>query len=209
MKTARLLRYPSLCLLLFSTIGLLPTSCKKKSDAAPYHTLPADGLSYIRLRQGQYFVYKDSASQALDSVIVTESKFEKLRGTGSGQFISTIYYDNYSLALTKVTATGNTVWLKGFASALYTSTNFSMLSSTSNGWDDYMFRYPVDDLLAIFPNDRSINTLTVEGKQYMQIILTTGMGSASSRFYWAKNIGLIRYERGGPTRQIFTLLRNN
>jgi hypothetical protein len=206
-KTTLLLQQLTL-LLLFSAIGsLLLTSCKKEE---PYYALPPEGLSYIQLRPGQYFIYKDSASGTVDSVIVTESKLEKVHSDGSGQFRYSAYFDNYSLTLTKYTTASSTVWLKGIATAAFSSSEFTLLSSlTNDDWDIRMLRYPAGYLQGIFSNDRLIPVLVVAGKQYTQVILTAGNSSNDSKFYWAKGVGLVRYERGGPAPQTFTLLRNN
>ncbi|HZH65368.1 MAG TPA: hypothetical protein VEY10_10795, partial [Flavisolibacter sp.] len=57
-------------LALFIVFVTALSSCSK--DEKEYR-LDRAGLKYIQLRLNQYFIYKDSASGRLDSVVVTES----------------------------------------------------------------------------------------------------------------------------------------
>src|SRR5690242_494363 len=58
---------------------LLALDCKKSSDNKSETIqlkLDAEGLQYIQVDAGKYFIYKDSASGILDSVVVTQSQLE-------------------------------------------------------------------------------------------------------------------------------------
>jgi hypothetical protein len=79
-------------------------ACKKDTPRKPAtieYILDPNGLKYIQLRLGQYFIYKDSASGLTDSVVVTESTFKK---EGEGVTWAGIKQGNISI----------TVGIKGF-----------------------------------------------------------------------------------------------
>lgn len=187
-------------------VCFLSSGCKK--DKEPFDMLAPEGLRYIQLRPEQYFIYKDSASLTLDSVVVKKSMMETLHTPPNYQWGQSSY-EHYQLTLSKIDVTTTSEWLSGYAIAAFSSDKFSMLSKSSNSYDKYIFRYPVDPSKGIFPGDSSIATMTIEGKVYSNIILATGNQSTDSRFYWAKGVGLIKYVKGGNTHKTYTLVRNN
>ena len=98
------------CLLL-CILSLL--ACSKNNDEKQFNLDP-DGLKYIQLRQDQYFIYKDSASGSVDSVVVTESSHST--ETYSDANVSGKRHV-FSLTLTRKNLSGDSTWLKGTAKA--------------------------------------------------------------------------------------------
>src|SRR5688500_1088160 len=67
--------------ILVSMLCNLNSSCNKPKVTTPAAleiTLNPEGLKYIQIPLEKYFIYKDSASGSLDSVVVTKSLFETI-----------------------------------------------------------------------------------------------------------------------------------
>jgi hypothetical protein len=69
-----------------------------KAAGYEYVTLSPSGLAYIQLRQGEYFIYKDSTTAKTDSVVVTQSMLQQNNSTGLFGVIQNLY----SLTLSKI-----------------------------------------------------------------------------------------------------------
>jgi hypothetical protein len=65
--------YLSLTLLIIVFLG---TKCRKDNTPPPTYYLPQEVKDYMYFQPGTYWVYKDSASGVLDSIIVTEANSE-------------------------------------------------------------------------------------------------------------------------------------
>lgn len=189
-------------------VCFLSSGCKKDTELSDM--LSPEGLSYIQLRPEQYFIYKDSASLTLDSVVVKQSIMETVLTPSNSQWVQS-GYQQYKLSLHKIGVSTTSDWLSGYTTAGNgnPSENFMMFSKSLYSYDTYMFQYPVSAYKGSFPGDSSIATMTIEGKVYSDIILTTGNSSSDSKFYWAKGVGLIKYVKGGDTHKTYTLVRNN
>lgn len=150
---------------------------------------------------GKYFIYKDSATLKLDSVLVTESLLEPYSTT-----IGRTPYneERYTLILSKINSSGKiTEWLTGIAySGVVDSKDIYMTRDITEG--GYFFRYPPCNC----GNERNIPAMVVEGKTYTDVILTSDGTSYS--YYWAKGVGLIkRSETNISGMKTYTLLRSN
>jgi hypothetical protein len=193
--------YPIITINLFLLIACIFSGCKKNGFAPPNYTFSKDGLAYIQLAVGKYFIYKDSATLKTDSVVVTESLLETVSETGQapGGFGYPYTVQRYSLILSKIDSSGTTVWLTGNASSELSLGDNVFLLPSDIYTSGYLFRYPPDS---------PISSMTVEGKIYTDVIL---MANAKSSYYWAKGVGLIQKSSvdNAGVRKTYTLLRNN
>ncbi len=186
-------------LLIFLLINLIfLQSCRKESRSLAYYRLEDTALELIRLNQGSYYIYRDSATSQLDSVIVSESRLElkKLYSMPSQD----IYHADYlKLALKKVNASGvSNDWLS---------------AETTPGYEFYLFSgYPVSgQLLFFFPfwSRQNIYELkpvaTIEGTNYTNVhCFTQPHGSTC---WWVKGIGIIKLSYYTSGLQTFFLVR--
>jgi hypothetical protein len=202
-------------LLVFTLSFLLMLNCKKSSDhrfdGSVQLKLDAEGLQYVQLDVGKYFIYKDSASGKLDSVVVTKSLLENvfIPAVTSGGFTYSAYNSEiFSLTLTKTDANGETIWLDAktppaLCCPSLSSNNQSIQMSDSAG---LVFCYPSSECNSV----DLISSLTLEGKTYQDVIKVPGGANSASTYYWAKDVGLIkRIETLNSDTQTYTLIRNN
>lgn len=186
------------------------TSCKKEEAM---YKLPADGLKYIQLRPGQFFIYKDSASGKTDSVVVTESSLTAESFTYQG-FTSnsiTARREVFRLVLTRKNGGADSTWLSGTAKGDFGS-NRAILKESNN---ESLFVYPA---VCLCYNIYSLASMSVEGKTYNNVMVVEG-ASRNLNFYdlyWAPSVGLIRMRKHDlstplPNRVTTTwnLLRHN
>lgn len=181
--------------------ALLNNSCKKSEVNNPpkSYTFNKEGLEYIQIPVNKYFVYKDSATGLLDSVVVTESKLidTLLQGGCLGCISGPYREERFTLVFTKMNGASPSVWYNGRAIA-----SFPWLIDSYTG--RVAFKFPVCDDCSFLP------TMTVESRVYNQVILVRDVSpGADNTCYWAKGVGMIqcRFIRGSNI-QTFTLLRN-
>jgi hypothetical protein len=196
-------------------------SCKKDvpADEKTYTvSFSKHALEYVNLTEGKYFIYKDSATSQLDSVIVTKSKLEVVLYEPIS-FLSLIsparnYHDEFKLTLTKFSGPIQTDWLVGIAAAKIddppVSTNTAWLGLTSSDSLYMFFSFSENEM----PND----SITVEGRTYHNVVVTkwqNGFEETSPYFekmttYWAKDLGVIRREINTINEAVktYTLVRN-
>ena len=173
-------------------------SCSKESPSkrpTTEYILDPNGLKYIQLRLGQYFIYKDSASGLTDSVVVTESTFKK---EGEGVTWAGINREIYRLRL----ASKDSTWIQAQATAWNEKGDFFIL--------DY-FSYQPHCASCASSAVYTLPSLTVEGVTYNNVIrygnyYPNGYGA---EYYWAPLIGLIKTVQQNPRRKTYTLLRHN
>src|SRR5436190_7832132 len=111
---------PTSYVLAFTLFFLFALNCKKSSDNKSNEIiqlkLDAEGLQYIQLDTGKYFIYKDSATAILDSVVVTQSSLENeyTSGVSRGLFDSYPAFNTevFYLTLTKKDVNSDSVWLE-------------------------------------------------------------------------------------------------
>ena len=133
--------------------------CKKnvstdnRFDGSIQIKLSTEGLGYVKLTTGKYFIYKDSASATLDSVVVTKSVLEnKFTPPTPGTFlgIPTTYaaYNTevYSIILSKVESSGiQSVWLDASSKTALCCPSLSKDNQPVIVYDPqnvYLFSYP-------------------------------------------------------------------
>lgn len=199
------------------------SSCKKNVSTDPRFDgsiqlkLSLDGLEYVKLIAGKYFIYKDSASATLDSVVVTKSVLEnKYTPPTPGSFLgipttfAAYNTEVYSLILSKVESGGNqSVWLNASS-----KTALCCPSLSQNNLPVIM--YDLNNVqVFLYPNSQLIPTLIIEGKSYNNVIRTTNQInlpaiSYKGDTYWAKGVGIIKrtYTIDGNSKT-YTLIRNN
>lgn len=164
----------------------------------------SDALAIVQLPANRSFIYKDSATGTLDSVIVGMSSINSTlhyaTSTTPGWF-----YDTYSLILEKITPSGYTSWFRGTATCdaqalttgAYIDSTFS-LSNEETGLPG--FWYPLNS--TGLNQYQLIPSFTVEGKTYSQVhkfsssngIPPSNAAYSATVFYWVKGIGIIKRE---------------
>jgi hypothetical protein len=192
--------YKLLLLLLISVCN----GCSKKNMNTPSRSyqLSREGLTYIQFNTGKYFIYKDSASLKLDSVVVTKSVIEPYTETFLGELYN---YERYSFILSKADSAGRlTVWLSGNTISMASETVY-VISPDRPG--EHLFIFPPSDAR----QSGSLPSLQVEGKTYSDIVFTTSPDAYQGySYYWAKGVGLVKYSTGlNASRKTYTLIRSN
>lgn len=197
-----------------SITTLLIASCKKNNadtPAAPIEVkFSAEALAYVQLPLYKYFIYKDSATAALDSVVVTQSNLERILmpkyDCGNQQWcwnIPAYYYQNFSLSLTKFTATSQELWFTGSATSQPFSTFLIAASDTSVLYFSGTFFYPlVSNYQGIYTSENFLGSFIVEGKTYNNVLQFINVNTLNTsdpiykrtNYYWAKSIGIIKRE---------------
>jgi hypothetical protein len=196
-KQYSILKVSILLLIIFTCFS----NCSKNSSPKNY-TLSKDGLAFIQLPLGKYFIYKDSATLQSDSVVVTESLSQTISGTSPYPYSA----DDYTLILSKIDSMGNiTTWLSGEANAGVSDVNVYMERLAPNN-SGYLFRYPPCNC----GTESSISSMVVEGKTYTDVVLTLDTQYDPYSYYWAKGVGLIKCtEMIDSVTKTYTLLRSN
>lgn len=192
----------------------LSQGCKKSHPPSPavkpIEKFSKHPLAYVGLSVGKYLIYKDSATLALDSVIVTTSNLTFLDNPG-GAFDPAYSREIFNLVLTKFTGVSQTEWFNGTAVAdlnSYMSSDTLSLALLENGG------------LAFFlsESDQPNYSITIEGKTYLNVVVSdsddglaiTDPNYRRAIYYWAKGIGIIKRSiTTGSSVQTYTLLRNN
>lgn len=197
-------------------------SCKKKSDDDVSYSLKFSphSLEYVKLTKDKYFIYKDSATSLLDSVIITTSKLEtSLDQKYDINFVSipANYHEGYNLILTKYTATSHAEWFSANAVLSMSGQPYPFASSDTCAVD---LREPDNTIVFFLSESSQPNlTMTVEGKTYNNVVVTyNDFGGTiadsyykNTVYYWAKGTGIIksRVITTGGAIKTYTLLRNN
>src|SRR5215210_2459829 len=169
-------RMHSFHLWLSGILIILFSNCKKESNSPSF----ADGsytisfnpkaLDYVKLTEGKYLIYKDSATTSLDSVIVTASKLTTL--DFPKQVLNNITYqahtlEQFSLVLTKYSGSAPTEWFYGYARAV------AIFAITDNNADMYLTEQPANSAAFAFTRaTSSIPSMVIEGKAYNEVIVT-------------------------------------
>lgn len=210
-------------------------SCKKDKTSAPPETfniqLPSEGLAYVKLPLNRYFIYKDSASGILDSIVVTQSNLETKyepasagSGIGGNTKIPAYNYQTFSLLLTKYGSIqedwfyGQTLDKPVFFSGrpLFDTIALSLVERvrTTNADLGQAFSFSLQTSSA----GTIIPTLVIEGKTYMNVFLypdwngldETNANYRRSFYYWVKNLGIVkRTIQTFAKTKTYTLVRNN
>jgi hypothetical protein len=179
-------------------------ACKKENQPIKPPTieyiLDPEGLKYIQLRLGQYFIYKDSASGLTDSVVVMESTLKK---EGEGVTWEGIDREIFSLRL----ASKDSTWVESLAIAYTDKGDFTL------GAYKMYFSYQPRCISCASSAVYKLPSLTVEGVTYKNVMVwddITNDRSYGCAYYWAPLTGLIKtVEQTSTMRKTYTLLRHN
>jgi hypothetical protein len=178
----------------------------------------------------KYFIYKDSATGMLDSVVVKQSEVVYIlipAHRSIGLFdpdVPAYYIQKFTLLLTRNGTTSDD-WFYGEAATL--KMGFGAPQSTSDAPlalreryrisnvdkidKNHVFFYPVNPYSSVMP------TITIEGKTYSNAIMTsianglepTHQSYLKSIYYWVKGIGIIKREiRTSSSIKTELLIRN-
>jgi hypothetical protein len=209
-------------LILIVGICSLIITCKKKENPdkkISEFLFSKNALGYINIPVGKYFIYKDSATGSLDSVVVTESRLEKIYNpaiAGSGWSFGTPehYSEKFTLKLSAYATGSARNWISGTAQAF--ASGFILVPSDTLSVNFY------SDAKLIFNHPHSGNpayTLSIEGKTYSDVNITnvtSGLDITHPMFYeatyyWAKGVGLIkrRIKQGSEPVKTILLVRNS
>ncbi len=229
------MKYRSFYLYILAITSIqLFTSCKKASlpeNEKPEFTVAfsRNALEYVHLTEGKYLIYKDSVTGQVDSVIVTTSRLETtfyqkhdgadLSSWGLGYMPASPAFssEEFTLKLTKFDGTSQTRWLDGDAytqlPSPWASSDTAALKLSVSG------SFPFTDAFYMTESMTPDHSMMVEGVQYNNVVMIshdngydpTGWGYSRATYYWAKAVGLIKYEFidfGVPVK-IYSLLRHN
>ena len=212
---------------LFILIFFVFQSCKKNepgTDPALYSLkFSRKALDYVNLTIGKFFIYRDSATSLLDSVIVTNSTLEDKYNSSTtpiyGGFYPAFNHENFSLILTKyVGSISQSEWFNGEAKLWLqlpaSSTDTAAVNLGTK--DQYANTYTTFNL---GENDQPNYSVIVEGITYNNVVRTIydrGLDInhpdyLKEAYYWAKGIGIIKRETivtGGSVKTSL-LLRYN
>jgi hypothetical protein len=191
----------TLFLFIFGALGFF--GCSKKEQV--YRLDPA-GLQYIQFNANKYFIYKDSASGKIDSVVVSQSEISTETFQDGEQ---TAIREIYKLHLVRKNMTADSTWLQGQAKA--DVTNYVKLWDIMGGTN--FFVYPA---VCICTDLYKVPILTVESKTYQDVIVKEDafIDSYSLTFYWAPSVGIIKVVKketplSTNKRWTHTLVRHN
>ena len=207
----------------YAVFCLACLSCKKDEPAPPpimTLTFTQTAINYVKLNQGDYFIYKDSATGMEDSIVVTLSRLQPVRvPMGAGTFQGMPEHDaqQFDLIMTSQTSSPAT-WLNVTASTehqpIYTACDTVPMRLTGNS----------SPILTYFEfshhqNTQSYPAMTIDGRTYYFVIAITseyGTGPADpdyikSTCYWSKGVGIIKRQTitAGNNIKTQTLLRHN
>jgi len=205
--------------LIIGMLFILFQSCKKdnSTDKSQYSIkFSKRALAYVKLTEGKYLIYKDSATSQLDSVIVTTSKLGSTYLPNSpGWFGGTnpaFNVESFQLVLTKFDGTSQTEWFNGTTiaeSAIEADTAATLYLMES----DTIFAFIMS---GVGKPDLSV---TIEGKTYNNVLEYTIANATEINaphykkkiYFWAKSVGIIKrtiITTGGRVKT-YTLIRNN
>jgi hypothetical protein len=212
-------------------------SCKKESIKPEiiHMYFGEHALDYIQINSNKYFIYKDSATGDLDSVIVIKSSLDTIyvsavpvQGWSGGE--SAYYYQSYTLQLREYDPVGhiNTDWFYGNASSnnafAFCNCAFAIPTDSSNVYFSennphttvnlgITFSYPL-----ALENGLVISALTIENNNYNDAVefISDNAGihpPPDSQYFsvlciWAKGVGIIKRSISNATStQTWTLVK--
>lgn len=185
---------------LICMVSLLIISCKKsKEPEIPIlnYAFSKQALEYVMLKEGSYYIYKDSASGSLDSIIVKQSILEKKYMAATiGSWSNSPAYTMETFTLKLEHVLPSYVWFNGTANAAINS----WLGPSSDTLGVYL--YNNSGGASFYQSHSQINTLsiTIEGKTYNNVnsqsftngLLPSNPAYNSELYYWAKGYGIIK-----------------
>ncbi|RYY50108.1 MAG: hypothetical protein EOO06_04880 [Chitinophagaceae bacterium] len=213
--------------LMLSIIIFSLTACEKDDPVAvdPMTrvfnvSFSRNALAYVNIPVGKYFIYKNVATGALDSVAVTTSQlgttnFPKDVANGFPEH----NMETYRSVFTKYNLIGGVYipvqWIRTYAitdfSTPYDSTSTADVRLELSGTDQTIFYAS--------HNVAGVQSLLVEGVNYPEVVKAESTNGfpvndpsyEKNVFYWAKNVGIVKRvitrATGAPTE--LNLLRRN
>jgi hypothetical protein len=203
-------------------IMMLFISCKKDHTSSQIiATFSPEALTYVKLPLNSYYIYKDSATGILDSVVVTTSNSKlvdvpKYVGGNClfGPCTFPAYtYQEFNLRLTKFTSSSQQDWFNCTASTM----SFGRYQSTDSD-PLYLcgaFKYPFHS--NTYDSVQIVSSIVIEGRLYSNVAIfahINGQDPTSANYfktvyYWTKGVGIIKREiqNGGSVKTDF-LVRN-
>lgn len=183
------------------------TACTKNTEEQRLteYIIPKEAADYLVMPNKGFFIYRDSATGQLDSVVVEDCSIVKgyqpqhTVWSGSPLFgyektIPAYHYEYYTLKLWNHTR--NTLWQiadsdddwyeTGPTTAGSISVMVSGRATLEDGfiWGGTIFYYPPSPGMSDYKQ-----TYSVEGKTYRDVLLAKRDGEL---FYWAKGVGIIK-----------------
>lgn len=201
-------KYLSFKLTITLLLIILTFSCKRNI----YYTVHDDTKEFCVFKNNSYWVYQDSATQTVDTVVLTHGEktyeniseqnyYEYYKFQFQHKLIDTIITVNAEIKTYNNNSTienlysGNLLYFANSNIEIYKSNLFSM-----NYFNNQMRFFSGD-----FYNDIYVNN-----KQYKEILINKTTGIALEKkeviIYWVAKIGIIRYEIND---KIFNLINYN
>lgn len=172
-------------------------SCEKKKPKA-YYPIPPEMLSFIQHSPGAYYIYQDSATGLLDSVLVTASelvrKVEYLMPSGD-----TYLADYFHLVLEKSFPTGvRSPWLN----AVVEKPGYEVFLKAEAGTGRSIFWFPY-----LSGNGfQNMGAVKINGLSYQDVHSFSLPDGQTC--WWVQNVGIIKITNLLPGGlQTFTLVR--
>ena len=211
---------PLIKLLTVSVVIFQLASCKKDKNetAAPINIkFSQEAFEYVQLQLNRSFIYKDSASGRIDSVVVTESALRDIfvprydcKNAGAFSFCTPnpdYTYQRFTLKLINFNSfnnPSNQIWFADSAiSYIYGSAGGFYIAPTDTAYLNLggSFWYPYK--YSQSPSQTNVlASFDVEGKTYTNVLqfissTTTNVTDPYYKktiYYWAKGIGIIKRE---------------
>jgi hypothetical protein len=198
-----------------ATIIMLMSSCTKtgyKPTPTPpdaYINFDKTELEYVFLPFDRRFIYKDSATGHIDSVVVTDN-YLWVSDDGPLPLLNlpAVHYQQYNLVLTK-TNDSSSEWFNGSANSYYGTPTLRTTDSMAEirfvardniittAFPDYGFSSDTSSYVTY----QYLSSLKVESKVYNDIMVctytrvaldTTAYENFKGTYYWAKKVGIIK-----------------
>jgi hypothetical protein len=198
-------------LLFIFIFGCLLSSCKKDPD---YYPLSTEFQKYYLFQQGSYWVYENDSTGVLDSVYLEKPP----------QYFD-IFYQEESPKYQRVSMDVNSVNFISYRAdaAFYEGQDFLQMRFPTHADYDQpvlisggMAVEHYDHLNAYYKYIQSFYAMTLNGKDYSDVIqtqtffLNDDYSVDEYRFYFAKNVGLIKLSgHWNDTTQSWSLVRYN
>jgi hypothetical protein len=209
--------------LIYLSLLLLITGCSKKEQPGEVIALKIhpEALKYLKFDPGKYYIYRDSTTGRLDSVLISENAHTTLYVPA---YVSTFASvpehttEAIQIILHRYGDSFGTEWLKaggqselGFSLLRYTSNDSASITLTET------INMPgggVTQIYGVFSSTSTPFSITVEGVTYPSVILggfvdPTYYANSLREFYWARNVGVVkRVLTLNNVRYVSTLLRH-
>jgi hypothetical protein len=176
---------------------------KEKTKDIMYFKIHPEALKYIKFDQGKYYIYKDSATGRLDSVILTDNTLTtKHIPASQGSWANTPEYNTEHIQMTLHRYGDNvgTQWFKAEGEPMLQNYYGPFLSDDSASiilTEIISWQGGVRTSHGAFSSTSTAFPMIVEAVSYPSVILggfssPTFYENSLREFYWAKNVGIIK-----------------